>query len=236
MDSATYTALTGKTVSAGQTARFDMQQKVAKKSLERMLGYPLCPDDWDNQYIERGKTDGCFCSITDETELEDPDEVVNSYRFFRWNPHDVNLAIDPATAIHAVKLVQGDVTVKTFDTDEYRPQWENGRQESFVKYLAMNYAWNWRSYFHYGCYWYHDHGLLVAVDADWAFETLPLELKQVWADFIGYALDDKSNIRSESAGTHSYSKFSQGNPVTLHAGIIEAYAGPNRPGGDVGVL
>lgn len=211
-----------------------MQQKVAKRTLERMLGYPLCPDDWDNQYIEIGKTDGCFCLLNDETELETPDDVIGAYRFFRWNPRDTYLAIDPATKIHAVKLVQGDVTVRTFDDDDYRPQWVNDRDQTpYTKYLAVGRGCfrSWHS-----CYWHRPHGLLVAVDADWCFDTIPLELKQVWAETIAYNLDDKKTVRSESTVTHSYSKFDKGDPLTVFAAVVEAYAGPNRAGGDVGVL
>jgi hypothetical protein len=210
-----------------------------------MLGYPLCPDDWDNQYIEKGKTNGCFC--TEPENLEPPDDVVNAYRFYTWNWRDRFLPIDPATKIHAVKLVQGDITIRTFTTKQYFPQWKNGYDQTpLAWYLAIDrHACGVIS----DCYWdpftgwpfpltwdHHRRGLLVAVDADWAFDRVPLELQQVWADMIAYSMDDRRDIKSESAGTHSYTRFGKEDPTVSHATVIAEYAGPNAPGGDVGVL
>jgi hypothetical protein len=249
VDSTTYAAFTGKTVNTSQTARFTMQQKVAKRWLQRVLGYPLCPDDWDNQYIEKGKTDGDFFFIDDQTQLQPPDDVVNSYRFFQWTPDDPFIAIDPATAIHAVKLVENDVTIWTFDPTRFMPQWENYGDEPFAKFLAIRkpiaelflfngFVFDWMYYWNF--YLRQQKGFRLAIDADWAFEELPLELKQTWADMIVYNMDDKRNISQEAIGSreHMYTKFSPDidDPLKRHAAVIERYAGPNRPGGDPGVL
>ena len=79
MDQSTYTNLTGKTVD--NTDRFNALSRATKAQMEDALGWPLCPDDWGNQYIEIGKTrDDCSCSDVDTSDLDDPDEVVSSYR------------------------------------------------------------------------------------------------------------------------------------------------------------
>ncbi|RDH76347.1 hypothetical protein DVS77_21575 [Mycolicibacterium moriokaense] len=67
----------------------------------------------------------------------------------------------------------------------------------------------------------------VAVDAKWAFDDLPLELAQIWADSIANGLDDKSNVKSESLGSHSYTKFDKGDPFVIYSDVIAAFAGPN---------
>jgi hypothetical protein len=247
VDSTKYAAFTGKTVNASQTARFDMQQKVAKRWLERELGYPLCPDDWDNQYFEKGKTDGIFL-LPDDGTLLAADPVINAYRFFQWNPNDPFIALDPYTAVHAVKIIQDDVTIWTFDIDSFMPQWENAKDEPFARFLAIRkpiselflfngFVFNWIYYWNYYLY---QKGFKLAIDADWAFDELPLELKEVWADMIRYNMDDKRNISQEAIGSreHMYTKFSPDidDPLKRFAAVIERYAGPNRPGGDPGVL
>lgn len=231
MDSSTYTNLTGKTLSTSQASRLSLQSKLAKRQLQRLVGYPLNPNDWDNQYTESGKTDGCFCTLTDETELEPADDVVNAYRFFWWEPRDLFLPIDPATKIHAVKLVRDTVTLHTIDTDEYRPQWENDCDEPFVRYLALTQ----RTIVWHSCY-RNAERVQVAVDADWGFESCPLELKKVWAEMIADSFDTKKDIKSETALTHSYTKFGPTDAVTTYKDVISFYAGPNGQGSGLGVL
>lgn len=192
-------------------------------AIEKAVGYPLNPSSWDNMYLEIGKTrEECACPDVD-TDLDDPDTysgtATNYYRIFDWYASDRFIPIDPASSISHVKLIRDGVTYKTFTADEFRAQWING-DPKYTKYLAItDDCW-------YGfpkCW--RDMNVQVAVQAEWMDVTD--ELEDVAADFTAWEANDKQNIQSESLGAHSYSKFSDGNPMTVHASILQEWAGPN---------
>lgn len=192
-------------------------------AIEKAVGYPLDPSDWENMYLEIGKTrDDCACPDVD-AELDDPDdfdaEEDHPYRLFNWYSSDRFIPIDPATAIDTVKLVRDGITYKTFEADEFRVQWVNGNPK-YTKYLRLTeHCWNslpecWR-----------DMDVQVAVQATWM--DLQAELADLSTLMTAWDENDKQNIQSESLGSHSYSKFSDGNPATVHATTLQKWAGPN---------
>lgn len=224
MNLAQYIALTGTTVS--DTARVTAEILRARRKLESLLGYTLDPTLRNtNNYNELGKASSDFsCSIANDATLLPPDPVVTAYRLYNYNPKDPFLHVDPFTDVNKVKLVyirQGaspnGITVKTF---EYVREYQG--RTAWSKYLS-----EFDDYYSYrSC---HDHNLQLAVDAVWQFETIPDELLDVWADMTTYYSDDRSNVKSESILTHSYTKFDTDKPETRSENmqVLTKYAGPH---------
>lgn len=226
MDIDKYQTLTGLTVSASKTTLVEAQLKRTRVALETMLGYPLLKSKVStNYYEERGKRQNeCGIHDSDET-LTDPDDVINSYRLFEYNEKDRFFFTDPFTKLHAVKLVfiePGDdpngITFKTFDNDHIRVD-KRGEVASYIE--KCDDCW---------CICTQPRHLQLAVDADWVYDAcLPSDLLYLWADMVGYYSDDTSNIKSQTLGPHSYTKFDKVAPETeSHAvSILRKYAGPN---------
>lgn len=217
-----YNELTGLTVSSSNEARVNAIINRTQMILEDMLGLTLDPELInDNFYIESGKTStDCPCGEINEDNLQDADAIVNAYRIFPYNRDDKYLSIDPSTAIHAVKLVRGNITVKTLETDDYRPQHKNG----IIKYLEQCQCWC-------GCWGNCGCDCVeLAVDADWLWDEgdVPTDLLHVWADMVTYYSDDKNNIKSQTLGSHSYTKFDKEAPQNEahNIAVIKKYAGP----------
>lgn len=242
MDQDTFTNLTGLTVATSQEGRFNHLLTSSGEDLEEVLGYPLDPTDWEDQYEEIGKTANASWN-GDLDALAEPDEVEGSTRLYRWNRYDPNLFIDPATHLHSIKLVRMDsygsddgngVTFQTLDPKGYTLLMKNGRDGAWGKYVRMtDDVLEWRRdllWFQWPSLWSGDEGdeyVQVAVDADWAFEELPSKLLQVQADMIAYSIDDKRDIKSESMLGHSYTRDTRKDPMQQHASVLSQYAGPN---------
>lgn len=247
MDQSTFTGLTGITPTPSQSAIFGSIAQIAGEALSEALGWPLNPKDWNNQYTETGKLpdpdtyDFDWDSDIDMDNLLPPDDVVGKLRQFRWDEDDQYIPIDPATAIHAVKLVKDDVTVHTFNPQHYRVQWTNG-PTTYSRYIELRpnsiitkwllFLWAPLPEVAFGM----EHRFVeVVVDADWGFaNSLPLQLQRVWAEQIAYELDLKRDIKSENMLGHSVSKDARVAPVVKYASTLQKYAGPNstviRPG------
>lgn len=224
-----YQTLTGVTVPTAQQARVTAAIAKTQSMLETLLGFTLTTADvTTNLYTELGKTQQeCFCPSVNLENLQDPDAVVGAYRLFRYNDLDKYFHIDPFSRVHAVKLVfikegAGDngITLKTFDWDDIRI---NYGREGFAKYIEhcldclckCNCA---------DC-------VQLAVDADWLWTEgdIPTDLQYLWADMITFYSDDKkSEIKSESIDTHSYTRFDKTPPENEphNVAILRRYAGP----------
>lgn len=228
MTLAEFQTLTGITVASGDQTRYTAEIARARRKLETLLGYTLDPNQrLTNYYDELGKTTSDYsCPIVDTDELDPPDAVIHGYRLFNYRTDDPYLAVDPYLTLNKVKLVYirpggipNGVTVKTFDDD----------------YVSSQYLTTWSKYLHeYPRYWYrwacaHSHRLLLAVDADWAFATIPDELNDVWADMVTYYANDSRDLKSESILTHSYTKFDREFPefTSNSLTVISKYAGSN---------
>lgn len=227
MNIAKYTELTGISVPTSKRAKYEAQIRRTKALLEGLLGYTLDKTKVNtNQYKELGKTQR-ECEGWDEGDtLQDPDDVITAYRLFPYNPDDVFLSTDPFTVLNKVKLVfiksgedENGVTIKTFDADELRVQWKNG----FAKYIQKGFS----EFCVCRC---PEGNVQLAVDADWLYDAcLPDELLYLWADMVTYEVDIKRDIKSESMGPHSYTKFDRQAPFYLQANqvVLQKYAGPN---------
>lgn len=222
MDLATYQLLSGITVASGDIIRTTAQIAKTQAIIESLLGFSLDPSEAaQNQYSEIGKTkDDCPCDTP--ADLDAPDVVINAYRLFPYNKDDRYFKIDPALSVNAVKLVRNNVTFKTIE--DYRAEYKNG----YIKFLEQIKCW---------CSCIDDCSQIqLAVDASWLgaeFDylenTLPDDLLMIWTDMITYYSDSKNNIKSETLGSHSYTKFGNYPPETLdvNIAILKRYSGPN---------
>lgn len=216
-----YQTLTGTTVAASDIARYEAAIARAQKTLESLLGYTLDSDKVDdNQYTELGKTTtSCPCPDYNTDDLQDADPVVFAYRLFPYHPADSFFHIDPASAIHKVKLVKDNITFRTLDEKDYRAQYKNG----IIKYLERCEKW---CLCREKCYC-----VQLAVDADWLFEDdIPSELLYIWADLVDDTTDLTKGIKSQTLGSHSYTYFDTAGSATDDESIfkvLKKYAGPN---------
>ena len=223
MDITEYELLTGINVPSSQEALITATIAKSQTLLESILGYTLDETKVDvNQYTELGKTASeCpnACDINIDS-LTAPDSVIYAYRIFDYNRKDKYLAIDPCTEIHKVKLIVGNVTVKTLvEFEDYRIDQKNG----LIRYLEK-----------LDCCWCSNldccDNVQLAVDAEWVWQDeddIPLNLKYLLTDMVTYYGDSSNNIKSESLGPHSYTKFDNIKPETKNISIINLYSGPN---------
>lgn len=217
-----YQHLTGITVNSANEVRVNAMIDKAQRILESMLGFTL--DSTlvdDNFYNETGRTnDNCPCSVyINEGSLLAPDEVVYAYRLFPYNWKDKYLLIDPATEVHAVKLVKGNVTYSTLDEDDYRVHSQRG----IIKSIERCDTWCGCGDV-YGCTC-----VQLAVDADWLWpDDLPADLLAIWADIATYYSDTTKDIKSQTLGTHSYTFRDKSIPENDESVIkvLRKYAGP----------
>lgn len=223
MNLETYQTLTGVTVPENQQAVIKAQIKRTRAVLEDMLGFTLNSDKVaENLYNEEGKTTAeCACPNVDIEDLQEPDEVQYAYRLYSYNSKDKLFHVDPFTELYKVKLVHDGVTIKTFDDDEIRVNYGRYGLSKFIEAcreclcLSLN----------CGC----TDCVQLAVDAKWLWEDcLPQDLKYVWADMVTYYHDCKKDVKSETVGSHSYTKFDRRLPEDEPANlsIIKRYAGP----------
>lgn len=222
--------LTGLTVSEADIPLVTAQIKRTQAALEGLLGYTLKKDKVNiNYYEEKGKTqDECrsFRFHNVEGELDDPDDVIGSYRLFNYNKYDSYFHVDPFIKLNAVKLVHvkaGDepngVTVKTFNTEHIRVHLKNGFSKFIEKCddcLCLCECG--------GC-------VQLAVDADWLYDAcLPDELLYLWTDIVDYDPTGKKGLKSETLGPHSYTYFDMSSNTLEDQqalATIKKYAGPN---------
>jgi hypothetical protein len=233
MDLSTYEDLSGTTVKDSQRNRISAYIDRTRGMLESMLGYTLDPSRvTQNLYTETGKVQvgetfafDWFDTNT-PTDLLDPDAVVGAYRLFNYDPRDEYLSLDPFSTVNALKLVRSGITYYTFDAASYRVQVE---RDGLTKYIVIS-PWlrGWR--LQWLTEWQRN-GLQFAVDADWLWaksSDIPDRLLFLWSDMVTFYSNPKNNIKSETVGTHNYSKFNYTPPETLdmNAQVLRELAGP----------
>jgi hypothetical protein len=198
MDITRYKELTGNTVSSSEEASVLAHIDKARRILEDMLGYTLDSTLLNINYFEGA-------------------DVVNAFRLFPYDTKNRYFHIDPASAIHSIALVRDDEVLKTLDDDDYGEIKKHG----FIKYIEQDCAW-W-------CVCKRKMGIQIAVDADWLWEEneIPEDLLYVWADMVEYYSDDNNKLRSQTLGTHSYTRFKVEAPESKekNKAILRKYAG-----------
>lgn len=251
MNLADYQELTGLSVVSKRASAMQASIDRAQTLLEDMVGFTLDSDETTkNLYNETGKLQSqawLGCDYLDSATLDPPDSVVGAYRLFDFNINDLHTPLDPLSAVHAVKLVIGTITVATFKATHYSIKLERG---GWGKYLDIRGYWTlgtglgsaftsggaWAFNFNCTC---GRHQVRLAVDADWLWpEEMPKDLAFVLADMATYYADGSRNVRSESVGTRSYTKDNVKPPQELpaNAAIIARYAGANGTAARMPVL
>lgn len=220
MNLSTYQKLTGITVPDNQKTLVEAQIRRTQKILEGLLGFTLNPKKVEeNLYNEQGKTTSeCACPDVEPEELDEPDAVVGAYRLYPYNEKDQYFHIDPFTEVHAVKLVWNNITIKTFDPEEFRVDFM-GEWGKYVENCQNRI-----------CVCKCTDCVQLAVDADWKNFCKHNELMYIWADMVTYYADCKKDVRQESIGSHSYTKFDKDNAEPEmeinNRAILKKYAGP----------
>lgn len=220
-----YQDLTGVTISTSRESVVYAQITRTQSILETLLGFTLDPELVDeNEYTEIGKSNvDCPCALAncggvEVGTLAPADDVEFAYRLYTYHARDRYLAIDPATAVHAIKLVKDGVTFRTLDPDEYRLDFKRG----IVRFIEQCNLWC-ACRFECTC-------VQLAVDADWVWpDAIPVDLQMVWADMVTYYADNKHDIKRETLGPHTYERFDREKPedMSVNMQIIKRYAGPN---------
>lgn len=217
-----YTELTGICIPANQQIRVNAQIRKSLRILEQLLGFSLDPDELNtNQYAEEGKSTSdfdCSCCMNDDPVLDPADPVIFAYRLFPYNRADKYLSIDPCSDVYAVKLVKNGVTYRTFETSEYGVEFKRG----IIKFLHRVDCW---------CLCVQPCNCVqLAVDAQWLWpdDQMPEDLMDVLCEMTTYYSNQKSNIKSETLGSHSYTKFANTPAEQLdhNLAVIKKYAGP----------
>lgn len=228
MTIAQYQDLTGITVATADQARYNAQIVRTRQILESMLGFSLLKSKTsENLYEELGKSALDYKIPADDADLLPPDTVTGAYRLYGYNEHDAFFHVDPFTQLNSVKLVfirmggePNGITIKTFESDEMRVQKGMGGISKFIQKCE-------------DCF-----DLVVceckecvqlAVDADWLYDScLPQDINYIWADMVTYYADCKKDIKSETLGTHQYTKFDNQKPedTDSNRAILTKYAGP----------
>lgn len=195
----TYQQLSGITVSTANAELIEGQIVKSQALLEELLGFSLDPD----QRLVNHLT-----GVT----------PTYAFRYFDLRHEDVYLTIDPATAVQEIRIVRGTETVRTLEATDYRLHHKNG----FIRHIERVGGFCDPNYLK---------ALPVfsqlAVDADWMFETLPTDLLVVWAEMVADYTDLNRNIKSQTLGPHSYTKFERKDIADTHRSVLTKYAGAN---------
>lgn len=205
MDSEKYTELTGITVNSSNEARINAAITRTQAILENLLGYTLDEDQRDTNYLD---------GVTPEF----------AYRLFPYNKKDKYKHIDPATQIYTIKILKNGQVEDTLEDDEYSIVNDRG----IVKYFVMH---NLPCGCVEICYCTNPN-YQFAVDAEYVFasDAIPNDLLSIWADMVTYYADFKRDVKSETLGSHSYTKFGgqslKPEEDVANRRIIARYAGP----------
>jgi hypothetical protein len=207
--------------------QFEKVLLIATTRLEQALGYQLCPLDG------LGIT---FCPLVD-TPPETPEQVALlptlSLPYKAWQK---NLVTPPFLKLYSVTLVTLDGEREELDADKYYV----GRLSQF-----LNVDWNNTINLYHGCcylprlgccnpvthveikaYWGLCCGELVeeSGEADELACCLPEDLKALLLSMMVEAGNSKSNVKSESILSHSYTLFEKEDLFVEYAGTLAKYA------------
>lgn len=204
-----YSELTGFNINNANQARILAAIEKTQIVLEDLLGYTLDKND----------------RLTNQVDGLSP---TYAYRRFPLRHKDTYQQIDPCTSITTIKLYKNGSVEDTLDSDEFTSKIDRGYITKFTlnETKILNYTW------------YPFHKLVLpttyeyewVIDANWGFANnqYPDPLLIVWAEFVTYFAKRKKDIRSESLGGHSYTKFEEVAPQKdpINNKILRRYAGP----------
>ena len=251
--------LTGVTLTDAQRDQYDTVMNKALKRFQRLLGWELrSADNYEEvgQYLsasflidQRVIQEMADDNTLDEY-LQEPDELINTWRLYPYYDVNTNLRIDPATAIHRVKLVyplieEEDQFITVCNLTKYIPLVGKsvGRTNyiTYIKKLADAPG-------ECPCRWMESGNPMLAVDAEWLSRKYPDELAYILADAIIYEYQNpikftadanrKLKTYTESVDGHSISKgyaddagLNSSDPLKNedNLSVIRDYIGPWSP-------
>ena len=218
-----YETLTGVTVPQSKETWYEANIRRTEATLSALLGWSLGTGEY---WTEIGKSPSeCACPDVPAEHLLPADEVEYGYRLFPYNSKDTILAIDPAYAVASVKLVKDGVTYRTLEPSGYMVKYRN---DGTAKYIDLKPGCCLCACSVCCCTGRYQ----LAVDADWigsGTEPLPDPLLYLWADMVTYEADTTNDIKSQTLGTHSWTRDAKTAPQLdrANSATLNYYAGPN---------
>ncbi len=209
-----YSELTGIQITDANKARIQGAIQRCLAIFEDLLGYTLDPEQ---------RTFNEFESLSPTV----------AYRIFPLRRKDKYHHIDAATAVYDVRILRNGNVNQALASDEWSAVYRRGIYKFFTINKILNLPAFYNTFF-YDTYLsiinsqYDNYAILV--DADWMFkeDAFPDDLMAVFCEMVTYYSDLKRNIRSETLGPHSFTKFSQDAPEEMESNrrIINRFAGP----------
>lgn len=204
-----YSELTGFAINSANQARIYAAIDRTQSILEDLLGYTLDADERSENQL-----DGVVPTF--------------AYRIFPVRINDRYNHIDPCTEIHTIKVLKNGTVEDTLTSD----QWSSKKDRGYIKYFTINQAQvlnvDWYPFSRLAVC--NDDEYEFAVDAEFVFadNAFPNDLMGVWADMISFYSKMKKDIKSETLGSHSYTRFDEKEPEQedQNVRIIRRYAGP----------
>ena len=144
--------------------------------------------------------------------------AVAGVRYFDYHKDDKYVSIDPFTSITSIELVEDAEVIYTLTSEDYRTHTKYG----ILKHLELCCVCPQNCY---KC-------IQWKITAQWLFATIPTDLQYLLADMVTFDADPANNIKSQTLGTHSYTKVDVRRPEYKKESqlVIGKYAGPNGSG------
>ncbi len=228
MDIDIYQTLTGITIKESQIPQFEASMNRAMILVQNALGYMF---NYTPTFSEKGVSPReCDCP-TDDSSLLPPEIISGEVKLFRYDVSDVQIRIDPASAIYAAKLIvpdKGDserfVSVKKIE--KWIPKYN---EQGWTTYIEKCEGWPFSL-----CGCDCKNCVLLAVWGDW-IDVIPVDLQYLICDMITFFMNNnplERGIKSESVDGHSVSyDNSPTNPIDspMYSSLIKKYMGPYSP-------
>ncbi len=246
MTIAEYQTLTGKTVSAEDTARITAIIRRSESKLETLLGYSLSKQ---KTWTELGRVQ--YDGLVPFPSLPIGDDVIDSLlpsddqngdiQLFNFNTLDKHLRINPAKEIYKAKIVlpvNSDEFITVYELDYATPYLNQAGLVTAISRYSTWFTWGW-----WNSLTFTDKStLMLAVDGKYinvCDANSYSDLAYLLTDMVDYYSDPAfsllGNIHSESIDSHSYSRkppllsTPEGSAPEAQLSakrIIEKYAGP----------
>lgn len=227
MEREDFEELTGITLTDEQRDQYETVEAKARRRLQKLLGWELrSSDNYEEvgQYlnpsflIDQRVIQEMVDDNTLEEYLQEPDELINTWRLYPYYDVNTNLRIDPATAIHNVKLVyplieEENQFITICNLTKYIPLvGKSVDRTNYITYIKKLQDVPESC----PCRWMQTGTPMLAVDAEWLARKYPTELAEILADAIIYeyqhpvkfTADAGRKLKSytESVDGHSISK------------------------------
>jgi hypothetical protein len=147
-------------------------------------------------------------------------------RYYDLNVNDPYILLDPYKTITSIEIMKGAEVVDTLVLgDDYSTYTKNG----ISKYIQLITCMNLQlpRYPFLCCNKPTDYRLKVV--GIFEFATVPQDISMIWADMITYYVDPNRDLKSQTLGSHSYTRGNMTPPEQDKANtqVTMKYAGSN---------